>query len=221
MSERNREGWITDAIERERMLFAGTGCQSIPHKIKGSCSWPSSGGRSMKKRTIGECWGAERSKGGTTEIFVSPTLDQPLAVLETLAHELIHASGISGHKADFQAAMKAIGLEGKPTATKAGNRLASMLKAIADELGPYPHDELTVPEPTKKGGTRQLPIECPDCGTRLRGSAEALKGNGHGLPYCSCKLDPAMEPYLTRFSFNVTKKTQKKKSETEDPIEVE
>lgn len=43
-------------------------------------------------------------KDGINQIFISPVLDEPMTVLETLAHELVHAIDDckSGHGAEFQ-----------------------------------------------------------------------------------------------------------------------
>lgn len=133
-----REGWLTAArdlcIER---IFA----DELKSPTTVACGWP--GGKSPLK-TIGQCFPPEWAANGTTHIWISPALHDPVNVLETLVHELIHA--IIGcdkkHGRHFRKAMEEVGLEGKPTATVAGEDLREQLLEIADELGPYPHDRI-------------------------------------------------------------------------------
>ncbi len=107
--------------------------------------WPSDRGTSEKKRTIGQCCTGEASKDGLHQIFISPWLDEVevfsgYGVLPTLAHEVVHAVvGIAAkHGPVFKKLARAIGLEGKLTATIAGEKLAGELKVIAEALGPFP-----------------------------------------------------------------------------------
>jgi hypothetical protein len=84
-------------------------------------------------------------------MFICPTQDEPIRVLDILLHELIHAQvgTAAGHKGPFKKLMKEFGLVGKATATYAeeGSELWLKLSRIATELGPYPHKKMT---PIKK-----------------------------------------------------------------------
>jgi len=72
-----------------------------------------------------------------------------------------------GHKGKFPRLAKAIGLEGKMTATTAGETLAARLRAMTDAIGPYPHAELTHSNAPKKQGCRLLKVVC-ECGCVVR-----------------------------------------------------
>ena len=117
----NREQWLNECIQKLRPDFEQLG-HPLPEKIRASCSWPSKSGLANKKRRIGEAWSAKNSADQSCEVFISPVLKDPLEVSATLVHELVHcAVGVEeGHKGKFPRLAKAVGLEGKMTATTAG-----------------------------------------------------------------------------------------------------
>lgn len=162
----NREEWLTKAVLKLRDVFTRNGLE-LPQNIVVSCGWPS---KSVGK-CIGECWSHDQSDGGVFEIFISPrlsTVSSESGVLATLTHELLHASiGTEyGHKAPFKKAMKKIGLEGKPSATVAGDALMTELSAIAGYLGDYPHRSLNLkPKPERDPVRTLVKMQCPkdDC----------------------------------------------------------
>lgn len=126
------------------------------------------------------------SAGGQFEIFISPALAEHGVVLSTLAHELVHATvGLAAkHGKAFKQCALEIGLEGKMTATHAGEKLALRLNTIARELGTYPHDVLkgaTATNGEKKQGTRLIKVECACCGYTARTTAKWLD---LGAPLC-------------------------------------
>lgn len=91
-------------------------------------------------KVIGRAWPASHD---THHVFVSAALIKPcdpFGVLATLTHELIHiAVGIDKkHGTVFGAAARAVGLEGKLTATFAGEELLAYLTRLDQELGGYP-----------------------------------------------------------------------------------
>jgi rubrerythrin len=119
-------------------------------------------------------------------MFISPALSKPEEVLAVLVHEMIHAEvGVQAkHGKEFKERALAVGLEGRMTATTAGEELAARLLDLADELGDYPHDSLQGKTTgKKKDGTRQLKLECPVCGYIVRTSAKWIEV---GLPACPC-----------------------------------
>ena len=69
----------------------------------------------------------------------------------------------------------AIGLEGKMTATTAGDALKALLQAIVKRLGDYPHEELDISN-RKKQTTRMMKVECSDicCGFSFRASRKQI-----------------------------------------------
>lgn len=159
-----REAWLNAALDTLRPMFAENGL-GLPENLKVSCGWPVRGGMSTRKRVIGECWKAEAATDGATQIFISPWLDEPAAVLETLVHELIHAARPAAkHGADFKDAMKKVGLIGKATSTKAGDKLIIQLAQLSEALGDYDNGKLGLSVPAdspKPQKNRQRKIVCP------------------------------------------------------------
>ena len=85
-----------------------------------------------------------------------------------------------GHKRPFQRLVTALGLEGKATATVAGDGWRAWALPIIEALGPYPHSALSPGGGKKTQTTRMLKAECP-CGYTVRLTRKwALAG----LPIC-------------------------------------
>lgn len=183
----NREEWLNQLADKMRPMYwdhrdHATGV--IPDKLRITCGWPSKGAFSSKSRTIGECWPVSASKDQTVEIFISPSVADPLKVAEILAHELVHASGCRGHKGTFKRLAVSIGLEGPMRATVAGPELKERLNVLTTALGPYPHAELDKTQsPHKKDGTRLLKVVCPDCTYTVRTTQKWIDV---GFPVCPC-----------------------------------
>ena len=188
--EPTRESWLLSAIDRmARSLFPAF----KQPKWRVTCGWPK--GVRGGKHAIGQCWDRTSSNDGTYEIFISPELDRPHEILHTLAHEMIHAivGCDKGHKGEFVALCKAIGLVKPWTATTPGPELAATLAIYALQLGPYPHARLN--DVRKRQTTRMLKATCPnpDCEIRLN-----VEGNkpytvritqqwaDAGMPSCPC-----------------------------------
>ncbi len=179
----NREHWLTEAVAcLEREVF---GNYSIPSNLRVSCGLPSKGAFSTKKRTVGQCWDAEATIDKHFEIYISPVLSDPLKVLATLVHEIVHAvAGIKAkHRGAFKKIAKDVGLEGKMTATVAGERLTKTLMHVAEELGVYPMGALHSNEQEKKQSTRMIKLECTSCGYIVRTTKKWIE---LGLPVCQC-----------------------------------
>lgn len=179
-----REEWLAAAVAAMRPWFAAEGTP-LPEAVRASCGWPSRKGLSASRRRIGECWDPKASAAGASEIFISPCLAEPARVLDVLVHELVHAAvGVShGHRGPFRRLAKALGLEGRMTATHAGPQLAARLNALAEKLGPYPHGALDRSAFGRKQNTRMHKAICPACGFTMR---VAAKWAGYGLPVCAC-----------------------------------
>jgi hypothetical protein len=182
---KTREEWLGRLTKALRPDFLEAGAE-IPEAVRSTCGWPSQGAKAKKKRRIGECWGPKSSKDKHAEVFISPVLSNPTEVGETLVHELVHAAvGIEhGHKAPFRRVAVALGLEGKMTATYAGDALRDRLVTLTSKIGPYPHAKLTFSN--KKADTnRQLKLQCPDpsCGYIARTSQKWIDV---GCPTCVC-----------------------------------
>lgn len=158
-----REQYLNEGVHALSWLFQRHGYE-LP-EVRVSCSWP--GGGSARTR-LGECWARSASEAGINEIFISPSIADAVKALDILTHELIHAIDDCqhGHRKEFTQIMRKIGLEGKPTATHAGECLHAELVKITDELGDYPHHKLTPGGPKQKN--RQLKATCSDCGAVWR-----------------------------------------------------
>lgn len=180
----NREEWLSRATKEFRPWFRAQSL-SLPEKIRASVGFPSSKGLSNSKRRVGECWRDIASKDGTIEIFISPTIGDPLRACDVLIHELCHAAVFPahGHKSEFTKAAKAMGLTGKMSATIASPALVERLNALLPDLGPFPHAELApLSGVTKKQSTRLLKAECSGCGYTIRVTQKWID---FGLPTCT------------------------------------
>lgn len=173
-----REAWLLAATERLR-LSVFKGIEVPPVRI--SCSWPSSGGTSPTKRTIGQCHFGDAVPDGIPQISISPVLTGYVPVLETVVHELIHAANPEAkHGRRFAKIAKAVGLEGRPTATRAGDELRVALTYLGEALGPYPHTEINL-KLKKKQSTRMHKVLCP---LHPEGIYRASKKSISHLPLC-------------------------------------
>ena len=172
MTHATREAWLTAAAQGLIRLFDVR--PRGPWRV--TCGWPSRRGTAAKARVIGECWSPSASGDQTIEIIITIAMANPLEILAVLAHELAHAhlaEGV-GHRAPFARLVKAMGLEGKPTATVVGPAFTRSTGGLLAELGPYPHASLDYTE-RKKQSTRMLKAECPFCGYTIRLSRKWLE----------------------------------------------
>jgi hypothetical protein len=172
-----REEWLEQAVELLRPWYDTHG-YSIPDKVRVSVGWPRG-----SRKAVGQCWHKSASADNVPQVFISPVEVEPLAVLSTLAHELVHAAidPHSGHAGKFVTAMRALGLNGKPTSAGAGPELMPLLLDIAAKLGDYPHAALNPSEGFKKQSTRLLKVECDSCGYTARVTRKWLDV---GTPFC-------------------------------------
>jgi hypothetical protein len=181
----SREVWLGRAAVKLASRIKRAGYE-MPENCRYACGFPSKGGLAKKKRVIGQCWAADCSKDKTFEILVSPTQADAVEVLAILLHEMIHAAvGIEeGHKGHFRKCARAVGLEGKLTATVPGDDLRADLKMIAGQIGPYPHAKLEGRLNTgpKKQTARMIKCECI-CGYVIRTTRKWIET---GLPTCHC-----------------------------------
>jgi hypothetical protein len=179
------------AITREQWLEAAVAAvaQANPSitfpPVKVSCSWP--GGGSARKR-IGECWARKMSQAGINEIFISPKLADPARVVSVLTHELAHAIDdcVHGHKAQFVAVGKSLGLTGKATQMELPAELASAIaNAVIAKAGAFPHSTLDLSS-RKKQSTRMLKCQCGECGAiwRMAAKTAAAAEGQMSCPIC-------------------------------------
>lgn len=175
-----REEWLNAAVAELRPVFEFAKFP-LPESIRVTCGFPSRHARSLNRR-IGEHWSPKASSDNTHEILISPVEDDPLEVFGILVHELAHAATDGdGHKGRFPSCVKALWLEGKPTATVIGETFKANFQSLIDSLGAYPHSRLNVGLDRKVQSTRMLKACCPSCGYTVRLSS---KWADFGLPIC-------------------------------------
>lgn len=187
----NRESWLNMLMLRLAgyMEEVRPGSCADLDKWRVSCGWP--GGGSKRKR-IGECWSASSSKSGRTEMFISPMLDEAKDIDHVLLHEMVHASVGTKcqHGGDFRKFAKALGLEGKMTATVPGAELRKKLDEILEGMPAYPHAGLSPSDLNhKKQTTRMKKCRCEECGYIIRTTQTWLD---KGVPKCYCGGDFTM-----------------------------
>lgn len=196
-----REHWLIEAlaIARSELFGKVDDLPELADNIKITCGWPSKGGLSAKKRVVGQCFSLEASSGGFSELFISPYLDRPIEVVETVLHEAIHAAvGVEEkHRGLFIKAAKAIGFTKPWTQTPATPQLSELIQTkFLPRLGDYPHKKLDVVSVKTSGPkpdhNRMLKLTCGKCGYLIRTAKKWLQT---GLPTCSCgeKFSPEEE----------------------------
>jgi len=180
-----REDWLAQMIDLLRSDFEKIG-SPLPERIRVSCGFPSKSALARKAPRVGECWGVESSEDRSFQVFISPVLKESVEVTATLVHELVHCVvGIDcKHRGPFPKVAKALGLEGKMTATTAGEILKTRLKELIEQLGEYPHARLVASNRPKTQTTRMRLIRCPDCGCICRMTRKWVQEVG--CPTCAC-----------------------------------
>lgn len=182
-----REEWLKRAVRTLRPLLRKAG-------IKMRSRWQVSMSLTGKKSAIGLCCYEVHSQSGqTVNIMICPSLGNPVDVLDTLVHEMIHASLPFGahHGPKFKRACDCIGLIGKPTSAHAGPVLRSELERVAKYLGPFPHDAFVFKTKVKsgtKGGYWPVFNSPTDPRYRVQISQKAL--DKFGPPICPLTGEP-------------------------------
>lgn len=178
----NREGWLTEVARRMEPLFSGWAL--APYRI--TCGWPCRGGLAVGKRVLGECHALEASGGKVHEIFISPTMDDPVQVAGVSCHELAHvAAGVkAGHGPRFVKVCRHVGLNrDRPTSAAPDDRLTETIMRIVEAVGPYPHIAVS-PVLKRSKSTTQVSLRCPSCACTVRISPSWVKRSGR--PVCGC-----------------------------------
>ncbi len=156
------EVWLHEAVELMRPKFAEAGYEIPPVHL--SVGFTVYGYRANTKRVIfGTCSSRKMDKDGINQIFISPVLDEPMTVLETLAHELVHA--IDDCKHSHGPVFQQISKDLKLTDCRAVNMIdyvetVKFYRWMLDELGRYPrggyHRQYGYPNNTSLGSHEQL-----------------------------------------------------------------
>lgn len=174
-----REEWLNAFIDAARPVFDEANAP-LPVNVRVAVGFTSKGYRSNR---IGECWADTASLDGHYEIFIKPTLEGAARICDVLTHELVHcAVGIqNGHNATFGRVARAVGLEGKLTATIAGAAWMAWALPIIDSLGPIPYGAIKggISSGKPKQATALLKLECPACGWLARVTRKHIEPHSH------------------------------------------
>ena len=182
-----RELWLQNAVDLVSPIFKNKG-YTIP-KVQVSCGFPSTGNKS---KHVGQCWGKSSTNDGTNQLFISPVLDEPVQVLDTLVHELVHAVDdcMHHHGPEFKKIATDVGLQGLMREASAGPWLQEQLTTISRQLGKYPHSKINLAHSSSKKTGPRPRAKCKKCGYEVT----PLKKWLHmGPPLCP-KHTTEMEP---------------------------
>ncbi len=158
-------------------------------QLRVSVCFPRTGARS---RHIGQCWSTSASADQVNQIFIAPQESNPVEVLDTLTHELVHAIDDckNGHGEKFKEIALAVGLKGPMRSAGANEFLRQELTRIAEKLGKYPHPKLSVPSGSPRFQTKRPGAKCQKCGYEVVMLKKYLQP---GPPICPIDLN-LMEP---------------------------
>ena len=174
-----RQEWIETAVKMFREHFSAN-WQTVPDNIRLSVGFPV--GAKDGKRILGQCFPMEFSKDQHWEIFISPNYVDSVEILETIAHEMVHATVKEpGHRGKFKQCALAIGFEAPMTATPAGPKMLEFINKIIEAIGKFPAGDLNLMK-RKKQATNLKKCECPDCGYIARVTMKWIKKVGE--PIC-------------------------------------
>lgn len=186
-----REAWLNAFVEAAKPQFANAG-YPLPDKIRVAVGFTSGGKRG---KSIGECWSDAASEDGHFEIFIRPNQENDARIADILTHELVHAAvGLAArHGPKFKSCAEAVGLEGKMTATVAGENWYKWALPVLSALGPIPHAKLSEGESSAKPKqkTNLLKVECNSCGWLARVTRKHIEPHTHlncPVPECDGQL---------------------------------
>lgn len=163
LSFTTREQWLkaAEAIMAHWVRVEG---YDYPSNTRVACGWPKKG--KGRGDPIGQCWSFQSSTDGSIEMFISPSIGDASRACDILLHEMVHATvgNENGHNKLFGKLARALGMEGKLTATIAGADLKELIETnVLAVLGAYPHAELRAMTTTKKAKTYLIKMKCPEC----------------------------------------------------------
>ena len=181
----DREAWLTEAAQliQDEIIYPELPQDyEIPYPFRVSVGYPPR--TRSDSKVIAVCIKAEASADQHNEIFVTPKLDDSIAILEALTHELVHQADNcqSGHLNFFARTARKIGLEGKLTQTYASTELKHKLQQYVTLLGDIPHAAINLDVAKKKQSTRMIKLYCPHCGWSFRTSQK----NIDSIRYMDC-----------------------------------
>ena len=175
-----REEWLAAAVDLARSALEDRAGLTVP-RVRIGCG-------DLGERVGAYCYSRALVSDGIHEITISLRhKPDPLSLLGTVAHELIHASGVLNHHRDFAKAARDIGLVGRPTAAGLADDPADApawaLYGVA-ALGEWPAPRLN--RQPRRQSTRMLRVRCLTCGMIWRAAAVHLAGDDLRCPREAC-----------------------------------
>lgn len=154
-----REAWLHRAVQALHPVFRDAGHLLPPVRL--SCGFASTG---LRSNHIGQCWSRSTTPEGINQIFISPVLSDPIEVLDTLVHELVHAIDDCQHHHGpaYKKIALSVGLKGPMRSASAGPALLGQLQGLALALAPYPHSELRLRRTPRRSIPRPR-AKCHQC----------------------------------------------------------
>lgn len=174
-----RQKWIEQVTVMFKQHFKDN-YWLVPENVRMSIGFPV--GQRDGKRILGICHTLEFSQDNHWEIFISPEYTDTKEILETIAHELVHATvAVPGHRGKFKACALAIGFEAPMTFTPAGPKMLECIERVTATIGQFPAGILNLSK-RKKQATNMKKCECMDCGYIAYATRKWI--NGAGAPVC-------------------------------------
>jgi hypothetical protein len=178
-----REEWAEVVLAH---LFIELACIGI--------SWNTPEGRQirvalapMSRTKLGQCHSSKKSVGGDVNmITLSTDQGEPIELVHTLLHELLHALDDchSGHKGRWARWAKQIGIEmrGHERGPIAEQLVQDTLRAVGV---PKAHVQ-TVPS-SRKAGSSQVRVHCPECSKHVN-MPRGLADGGFSIACVACAV---------------------------------
>lgn len=163
-----REEWLNLVADRYLWPLIQSKGGKRPPKVRLSVGFPK--GSRGGKHAIGQCWPEEASTDETFEIFSSPEQGDVMTI-ETLLHELIHASaGLKAkHSGEFKRLALAVGFLPPMKTTPPSDELKLQIMQWLDVLPPFPGAAMCVGKVGKvKPGSRLIKVWCAECDYTIR-----------------------------------------------------
>ena len=181
-----RHNWVEQALSSFRSHFASCG-YTIPDNVRVSIGFT----KGSTHGTLGQCINKANSQDDHWELFISPIVGvsgdpekdrlSTINILETIAHEMIHATvGLGcGHRGDFAVCAAAVGFTRPWRYTPAGDKMLAVIEQIVRQQGLFPSGGIKLP---KKQGKSLVKCTCEGCGYVAYITAKNLENVG--TPIC-------------------------------------
>lgn len=188
MSSIIRHNWIEQSLLEFRAHFASCG-YTVPDNVRVSVGF-TKGGHAGKK-ALGVCYSPIASADGFYELFIFPEVGargeelidkaSTINILETVAHELVHATvgNEHGHRGNFIVCAAAVGFVKPWRYTPAGDKIMQIIEQIIGKQGLFPAGAIKLP---KKQGKSLVKCQCEGCDYVAYITAKQLEK--HGTPVC-------------------------------------